>query len=208
MIICEICKKSLNRINVIHLRTHGVKNETEYKKMYPNADIFSKETKLKLSKSNTEAWKTNSYDNVFTEERNKKVANGKKKWWATQNKDILNTWLGEYRGSDKHIEMCKSNQIKATKASVGKKESKPEVAFELELKENNINYIKQFFVGTYPFDFYLPDENLLIEIDGTFYHPLNEEDCVYPMQKHNYIRDIKKTKVALDNGYKLKRIRV
>lgn len=144
----------------------------------------------------------------FTIERNKKVSIAKKEWWETQNKEILNEWLGEYRGSTKHIEMCKSNQIKATKAALGIKQSKSEIEFENKLKNENIEYYKQYYVGNYPFDFYLPNENLLIEIDGSFYHPLKEEDCVYDIQKHNFNRDIKKTKIALDNNYNLKRIRV
>jgi|688.fasta_scaffold835985_2 very-short-patch-repair endonuclease len=150
----------------------------------------------------------NGHSPIFTEERNKKIADGKKQWWTSQNKDILNDWLGKYRGSEKHINMCKSNQIKATKAALGRKQSKPEIEFENELKNKNVEYKTQYYVGSYAFDFYLPEENLLIEIDGKFYHPLNEEDCVYPIQKHNYVRDIKKSKIALENGYKLKRIRV
>jgi hypothetical protein len=35
-----------------------------------------------------------------------------------------------------------------------------------------------------------------------------KEECIYDMQKHNFERDKKKTKVALDMGYNLKRIRV
>jgi very-short-patch-repair endonuclease len=236
MIKCEICNKEFNRITTLHLRKHSINSENEYKILYPNAELFSKETlmkisngtkvgmnnvetkkklkykkskehKLKIQKSIESLWKNGVYENVFTEERNKKVAVGKKEWWKTQNKEILNKWLGEYRGSDKHIQMCKSNQIKATKAGIGNKKTKPEINFENELKLNNIEYIMQYYVGGFPFDFYLPNENLLIEIDGEFYHPLSEDDCKYPIQFHNYNRDIRKTKVAIDNGYTLKRIR-
>ena len=140
--------------------------------------------------------------------RNEKISNSKKEWWASQDKSILDEWLSDYRGSDKHINMCKSNQKKATKAALGRKQSKPEIEFENKLKSEGINYKTQHYVGGYPFDFYLPDVNLLIEIDGEFYHPLTEEECIYDMQKHNFERDKKKTKVALDMGYNLKRIRV
>lgn len=145
---------------------------------------------------------------IITEERNKKISNSKKEWWKAQDKAILNKWLGEYRGSEKHIDMCKSNQLNATKRAIRSKISKPEKEYAKQLKKDGIEYKQQYFLNGYFFDFYLPKENLLIEIDGKFYHPLKEEDCVYEIQKHNFYRDIKKTKVALDMGFNLKRIRV
>jgi very-short-patch-repair endonuclease len=146
---------------------------------------------------------------MYTEERNKKVSKGKKEWWSKQDsKELMNTWLGDYIGSEKHIQMCKDNQRKATKAALGIKQSKPEKEYENNLKTQGIEYKSQYFVENYPFDFYIPSKNLLVEIDGEFYHPLKEQDCVYPMQKHNYKRDILKTQVAIKNGYELQRIRV
>ncbi len=58
------------------------------------------------------------------------------------------------------------------------------------------------------FDFFIPSKNLLIEIDGKFYHPPTEEECVYDIQRHNLKRDIRKNKVAKELGYNLERIRV
>jgi very-short-patch-repair endonuclease len=145
---------------------------------------------------------------IITEERNKKISNSKKEWWKAQDKAILNEWLGDYRGSDKHINMCKSNQSKASNKSMKNKISKPEKEYAKQLKNDGVEYKQQYFVNGYFFDFYLPKQNLLVEIDGKFYHPLKEEDCIYAMQKHNFERDIKKTKVALDMGFNLKRIRV
>jgi len=146
---------------------------------------------------------------TYTKERNQKISQSKKEWWSKQDKSkLMNEWLGDYIGSEKHIQMCKDQQKDATKAALGRKQSKPEIEFEKELKEKGIEYKTQYFVEQYPFDFYIPSENKLVEIDGEFYHPLKESDCVYPIQKHNFKRDIMKTKVALDNGYKLERIRV
>jgi very-short-patch-repair endonuclease len=151
---------------------------------------------------------TSAKNDYKSKERNDKISKGKKEWWATQDTSIINEWLSDYRGSDAHIAMCKSNQKKATKASWGKTQSKPEREYEAYLKKNGIQYETQYYVCQYPFDFYLPKSNLLVEIDGEFFHPLTEDDCVYPMQHHNYKRDKLKTQVAIDNGYDLKRIRV
>ena len=138
-------------------------------------------------------------------ERNKKISEVQKlSWKSGRNTNHLDEWRTSERNKNRLI----SQQKRATKSALGRKQSKPEKEYEKELRKQGIEYKTQYFVEQYPFDFYIPSKNLLVEIDGEFYHPLKEEDCVYPMQKHNFKRDIMKTKVALDSGYKLKRIRV
>lgn len=59
------------------------------------------------------------------------------------------------------------------------------------------------------FDFYLPKHNLLIEIDGSFYHSdprLVKEEEMSPMQKRNKRVDEYKDKWALMHGIPLIRI--
>ena len=237
MIICEICKKEYKRINIFHLKTHNIKNEEEYLKLYPTAllmdDIYkeniSKNTKKgmdndivkdklkykktkehldKMANSISNLHKKGKYSNIYTIERNDKISKAKTKYWKNNDTSIIQTWLKEWIGSDAHINLCKSNQLKAFRKSRGRKISKPEKEFAKTLKDKKIKYIQQYEMGGYFFDFYIPEENLLIEIDGSFYHPLRIEDCVYDIQKNNFSRDIKKTKVALDLGFKLERIRV
>jgi len=50
------------------------------------------------------------------------------------------------------------------------KKSKLESNFELLLKKLNIEYITQYLLCGYNFDFYLPKYDLIIEVDGDFYH--------------------------------------
>lgn len=237
MITCEICKKEYKRINIFHLKTHNIKNEQEYLKLYPNAKLMdssyienvSKFTKKgmdndivrnklkytktkehldKMANSISNLHKNGKYSNIYTIERNNKIAKAKKEYWEINDTSIIQTWLKDWIGSDAHIELCKSNQQKAFRKAKGRKISKPEKEFAKTLKDKKIKYIQQYQTGGYYFDFYIPSENLLIEIDGSFYHPLTEKDCVYDIQKNNFNRDIKKTKVALDLGFKLQRIRV
>ena len=141
----------------------------------------------------------------YTPERNKKISEVQKLSWKNGRS---NTHLDEWRNSEKNKKRLRSQQKKATKAVLGIKQSKPEKGYEKELRKQGIEYKTQNFVEQYPFDFYIPSKNLLVEIDGEFYHPLKEEDCVYPIQKHNFKRDKLKTIVAMNNGYKLKRVRV
>lgn len=48
---CAVCGKELKRITQLHLRTHGIKNEKEYKIIFPNAELFSVETRRKIAES-------------------------------------------------------------------------------------------------------------------------------------------------------------
>lgn len=52
---------------------------------------------------------------------------------------------------------------------------------------NNIKYKREYKVGNYPVDFYLPDYNLSIQCDGCFHH-----QCIscYKKQKVKYARQI------------------
>lgn len=76
------------------------------------------------------------------------------------------------------------------------------------LDKLGIKYIWQFearSIGRW-YDFYLPEHNLLIEIDGDWYHSnpyLVKEENMNPMQKHNKRVDEHKNKWALMHGIPL-----
>lgn len=77
------------------------------------------------------------------------------------------------------------------------------------LDKLKVKYIYQFkaeSIGRY-YDFYLPDNQLLIEVDGDYYHSKN---LVYeemsPMQKRNKRVDKQKDHWALINGIPIIRI--
>ena len=88
--------------------------------------------------------------------------------------------------------------------------SKLEVRFAKEfLDKLGVKYIYQFkaeSIGRY-YDFFLPEENVLIEVDGTYHHSYG---LVYeemnPMQKRNKRVDKQKDHWALINGIPLIRI--
>jgi very-short-patch-repair endonuclease len=56
------------------------------------------------------------------------------------------------------------------------------------------------------FDFYIPSKNLLIEVDGDFYH-VNPAVHVekYPVQRNTLINDARKNKLAEREGFHLER---
>ena len=90
--------------------------------------------------------------------------------------------------------------------------SKLELTFMREfLDKLGVKYIYQFEVkeiGRW-YDFYLPDHNLIIEIDGSYYHAdprVVKEDKLTPMHKHNMRVDEYKNKWALSHGIPILRI--
>ena len=90
--------------------------------------------------------------------------------------------------------------------------SKLEKYFETEfLKKLNINYQWQFEAKDIQrsYDFYLPEHNLLIEVDGDYYHvnpEIYEGKKLTPTQKHDMWVDKLKNEWALLHGIPLLRI--
>jgi very-short-patch-repair endonuclease len=95
--------------------------------------------------------------------------------------------------------------------------TKPELKFENFLKKKKIKYVRQFKLkgSNHPYDFYLPYYNLIVEIDGDFWHCneiteprwKNEKFSINGRSKTD-IREKDKmhTEYALKHGYNIKRI--
>ena len=79
------------------------------------------------------------------------------------------------------------------------------------LDKIGVEYIYQFEakdIGRF-YDFYLPKSNLIIEVDGSYYHSdprLVDEGKMNPMQKRNKRVDEYKDKWALSHGIPIMRI--
>ena len=106
-----------------------------------------------------------------------------------------------------HNEHLKSNGCPKCKNSKG------EIKVENYLKENNINYETQFRIKEcrnkkpLPFDFYLPDFNILIEYDGELhYKPYRKVEKSLEKFKRTQLHDNIKTQYCQKNNIKLLRI--
>ena len=77
------------------------------------------------------------------------------------------------------------------------------------LKERGIPFTYNYQIpeSPHPYDFFLPDFNLLIELDGCYWHPCQ---VCYPsfsdVQKEAIENDLRNTQIALNSGYQLLRI--
>jgi len=88
------------------------------------------------------------------------------------------------------------------------KDTKPELAVKDILNKYGIKFKHQKKVSNRLFDFYLPDYNLLIEVDGIFWHSKNikDEDIKGENLKKIRINDKYKTALAIEKGFKLVRV--
>jgi len=100
--------------------------------------------------------------------------------------------------SERRIQFHKNKQ--------NKKKSKLEIKFQSILDILNINYINQYEFNKRLFDFYLIDFNILIEVDGDFYHcnpNSNHSEITYPSQRLTKNNDDYKNRLCEDNNIKL-----
>lgn len=82
--------------------------------------------------------------------------------------------------------------------------SKLETFFETHvLKALDVKYSAQKKVSTKYYDFYLPEYNLLIEVDGDYYHAKDREKQLNAMQKKNILNDHKKNLIAESKGFNM-----
>lgn len=86
--------------------------------------------------------------------------------------------------------------------------NKLEQSFRDILNLCKIKYIQSFNSGRFVYDFYVPSKNILIEVDGDFYHTNPKKypnGPIYEIQIKNIKNDKIKTEWAESNGYTLLR---
>ena len=88
------------------------------------------------------------------------------------------------------------------------RESKGEIKVSIILKNLNIEYIREYKIQPYryEYDFYLPKYNTLIEYDGIQHFSSVQHFGGDKAFLETVARDVKKTKIAKKNGIKLIRI--
>lgn len=125
-----------------------------------------------------------------------------------RNKKISESHKGKPKSPEHREQMKKQLAINRRERLTSGKMSKPERLMEDILKSHGIDYVYQHEVSGFFYDFYIPSKNILIEVDGDFWHckpgtkyetPITEE------QTKNVVNDKKKTAIAYSNSYTLLR---
>jgi very-short-patch-repair endonuclease len=104
--------------------------------------------------------------------------------------------------------MCKScSNSEYYTLSKKKKNTKPEKEFKIVLKELDIKFKQSYKYKGYYFDFYLPELDILVEVDGVYWHGKGLSwDELNETQKNSRTNDGKKDKLCLDSQKPLIRL--
>jgi len=123
-----------------------------------------------------------------------------------RSKKISEFHKGKPKSPEHREQMKKQLAINRRERLTSGKMSKPERLMEDILKSHGIEYVYQQEVSGFFYDFYIPSKNILIEVDGDFWHckPGSPyETPKMPEQVKNVVNDKKKTTVACSNNYTL-----
>lgn len=155
----------------------------------------TEEYRQRQSEATKAAWRRGVFDNQEHRQRRSKATRAA---WAKEDSKF---------GTEEH-RLKRSEGIKAAWKRgaydyVDNNPSQLELQVAAALSIMGIKYSTQHRPenASYPFDFFLPAMNLLIEVDGDFFHHSN-----WAMERGHVKRDKLKNKLAEQLGYKLLRI--
>tara|TARA_R110000868_G_scaffold17137_3_gene75656 strand:- start:8289 stop:8756 length:468 start_codon:yes stop_codon:yes gene_type:complete len=97
--------------------------------------------------------------------------------------------------------------LQAQAYRMDKNKTWPEIEFESILKEMNIKYESQKILKGKIYDYYIPDYNMLCEVDGNYWHGDPEKyEVLSEMQKKTSQNDRYKNIIAKGMGYNIFRV--
>ena len=115
----------------------------------------------------------------------------------------------KYRALNPYNKLTFSKKLESNAKKMSKKMTGPEIIFAELLNTEGILYETQKIVGNKIFDFYLPDYNLICEVDGDYFHSnpsVYQEHQLNGMQKKNKRNDLFKNALASTMGYGMFRV--
>ena len=117
------------------------------------------------------------------------------------------------RGLSTHLNLLKTdmeyrkNYFNSWNSSAKSRNTKPERLVKFILDNNKIIYEFQYQLDNKSFDFYIPEKNLLIEVDGVYWHSKNlRKNEMNAMQIRHHHNDIIKNKLAKKSNYNIIRV--
>ena len=177
-------------------------------KCHPLSGITKNKMSVSISKalSNPEVKKK-----MYTRERNEKISKSKIKYWKNNPEKKIRVGKIWKLLRDRDPVKWKKHLLRISQsgfeAAWGKKETTLEERYYNILRHENIPFISQYELDGKLYDAHLTNENVLLEFDGTFWHPKSLLACQYEWQIHNYHNDREKDEIAKQNNMRLIRIR-
>ena len=188
------------------------------------------ETKIKSAKTQSDNWKNGKYKGWWennddetkqkiegikeklrnNKERGRKISkslSGIKKSDELKKK-VSESQIKRYRENPELKEKLSKKRIKWLKSKLSKNKSSIEVKFEGLLIYLGVSYEYQYEFGKKLFDFYIPSKNILLEVDGDFYHcnpSTNHKEPKYKCQFLTLKNDTDKNTYCSNHNIKLLR---
>lgn len=178
--------KGLNKDNSKRILNASKKISKTRKKLYQDGILDTSGEKNGMY--GKEPWNKGEtkYNNKKIKDAAKKISVSRKRWWDDLSQDDKDKIIGNL-------------SLAANKA---KKDTKIEIIIKRSLDKMNILYIKNYKQGRFIFDFYLPDNNFIIECQGDYWHgnpkiykTLNEIQIKNKIRDKNKIEYLKKNKI-------------
>lgn len=148
---------------------------------------------------------------MYTKERNKKISESKILFWRDNEEgrrrvgNIWKIWKNRDEvGWRKHLLYASKKGFEKIFSPTGDTSLEIKI-YDMMLKEG-INFIKKYELEGKIYDALLTDYNILLEIDGEFWHKSSIDECKYEFQKESFYNDLKKKELAEQNNFRLIRI--
>jgi len=145
-----------------------------------------------------------------TEDHKRKIIETQRKNWIENYGELVlktSKKSKEYWSLQENRDLKRASQISYLKERLSTNKSKLEQQFEDIMKEVGVQFLNQFPLDGYLFDFYIPKHNILIEVDGDWFHcnPDVHPKPIYETQKVTLQNDERKNKIVKDNNITLLR---
>lgn len=111
--------------------------------------------------------------------------------------------------SPEAAKLKKKKTLESQAKKMSNKMTAPEKVFADMMKEIGVEFETQKIIGKKIYDFYIPSKNMLVEVDGDYYHAnplLYEEKDLNKMQIRNVRNDKFKDVLAKGSGYTIERV--
>lgn len=126
-------------------------------------------------------------------------------WMKLSNYDRWVIKYGKEEADRRQLDWSSKNKLPNTS-----KNTKPELMFMEILKSLNLSFVQQKGVKKYKCDFYIPEYNVIVEIDGDYWHAnpakYNAKDLIGGkklLAEEVWEKDRIKSKCIIDEGYVL-----
>jgi hypothetical protein len=228
MVQCQICKLQYKQLQS-HIKKHNISTK-EYKQNFPGSEIWSAEQKDKLiARMKNGQSKIMSQKSIGCKKPRLSITmSGNQRGKGTDRSKEKQRYIEQAKKQHKENnfgkwdEERKKHQARITKHRWETGQLKPtwKPKWEKELGEylanKNINFITDFIIPAdrqqngyrlaKPFDFYLPNHNLLIELQGCFWHGCRECYKPHHIQERVMRNDAEKEKIANQCNFRLLKI--